>query len=296
MQPAYTIHQQADHYCGRFFAMASPCELLMDGQDPLLAEQLTHAVVQETQRIERKYSRYRTDNLMHHINHSAGQTVAIDEETFRLLTFANTCYDLSDGLFDITSGVLRKAWRFDGSANIPSPAEVEALRPYIGWEQVVYNPTSVCLPIGFELDFGGIGKEYAVQNAAQLCHKLAPDCSVLINFGGDIQVTQPRASLPYWLVGIEDPRQQDSANAILKIAMGGLATSGDARRYLEKNGVRYSHILNPKTGYPILNAPRSVTVAAEHCVQAGLLATLSLLQGDKAGEFLTEQGVTHWIF
>ena len=73
-----------------------------------------------------------------------------------------------------------------------------------------------------------------------------------------------------------------------------MATSGDARRYLLKDGKRFSHILNPETGYPIENAPRSVTVAAPHCIQAGLLATLALLQGAKAEAFLDDQAVKFW--
>jgi thiamine biosynthesis lipoprotein len=81
---------------------------------------------------------------------------------------------------------------------------------------------------------------------------------------------------------------------MVQIARGGLATSGDANRFLIKDGVRYSHILNPKTGYPITAAPASVTVAGENCTQAGLLATLSLLQGNNAEAFLRAQGLQHW--
>ncbi|WP_340681158.1 FAD:protein FMN transferase, partial [Paraglaciecola sp.] len=74
------------------------------------------------------------------------------------------------------------------------------------------------------------------------------------------------------------------------------ATSGDARRFLVKDGLRYSHILNPKTGYPIINAPRSVTVAASHCIEAGLLATLALLHGQYAEVFLQQQNVQFWCY
>ena len=252
MNDLFTIEQKSDHIIGRFAAMASPCEVLIETQDPMLANHLTSVAYKETKRIEEKFSRYLPNNLMANINHSEGKPVAINDEVFRLLEFANSCFGLSEGMFDITSGVLRKAWKFDGSDNIPIPKAVKALMPYIGWQKVKYDQSSITLAKGMELDFGGIGKEYAVDCVAKLCAESAPRISVVVNFGGD------------------------------------------ARRYLLKDGKRFSHILNPETGYPIENAPRSVTVAAPHCIQAGLLATLALLQGAKAEAFLDDQAVKFW--
>lgn len=292
----FTIEQRSDHYCGRFAAMASPCELLIETTDHNLASMLTKQAQVETKRIEQKYSRYLANNLMDKINHSNGRAVDIDTETFRLIEFANTCHQLSDGLFDVTSGVLRKVWKFDGSDNIPTDVEVEPLLALIGWQRVNYNQTQITLPTGFELDFGGIGKEYAVDAVANICRSLAPLNSVLINFGGDIQVTRPRENSDFWQVGIEHPGLEGQTNAVVNIASGGLATSGDARRFLLKDNLRYGHILNPHTGYPIVGAPRSISVAAEHCIQSGLLATLALLQGPEAEQFLKEQCVTYWCF
>lgn len=277
--------------------MASPCEVLIETQDPILANHLTSAAYSETQRIEHKFSRYLPNNPMANINHSEGRPVGIDDETFRLLEFANSCFELSEGMFDITSGVLRKAWKFDGSNNLPTPDAIKVLIPHIGWRKVKYTQSSIKLAIGMELDFGGIGKEYAVDCVAKLCSEHAPTTSVVVNFGGDIQVTRPRHNKQPWHIGIESPEADDkNATKVLKIISGGLATSGDARRYLLKDGKRYSHILNPETGYPIENAARSVTVAAPHCIQAGLLATLALLKGTKAEGFLEEQEVKYWCY
>lgn len=82
---------------------------------------------------------------------------------------------------------------------------------------------------------------------------------------------------------------------MLNLEHGALATSGDSRRFVLRDGVRYGHVLNPKTGWPVLHAPRSVTVAASSCTEAGMLSTLALLQGAKAREFLNEQAVRHWV-
>jgi thiamine biosynthesis lipoprotein len=296
LNDAYTIEQKSDHIIGRFAAMASPCELLIETQDLLLANHLTSLAYKESQRIEQKFSRYLPNNLMANINHSMGKAVAIDDETFRLLEFANSCFELSDGMFDITSGVLRKAWKFDGSDNVPTPDAVNVLMPHIGWRKVKYTQSSITLATGMELDFGGIGKEYAVDCVAKLCAESAPTTSIVVNFGGDIQVTRPRHNKQPWHIGIENPDDDNSNTKVLKIISGGLATSGDARRYLLKGGKRYSHILNPETGYSIENAARSVTVSAPHCIQSGLLATLALLKGVKAEAFLEEQAVKFWCY
>jgi thiamine biosynthesis lipoprotein len=295
-QPAFTIQHKSDLYCGRFYAMASPCELLIDTQDEKLAKQLTSVAQAEVTRIEKKFSRYRTDNLLHQINHSQGQSVIIDDETYRLLQFANTCFELSEGMFDLSSGVLRKAWNFNGSDQLPCPELVSSLLPRVGWQRLSFTHDELIMPADMELDFGGIGKEYAVDCVAKLCSKLAPKLSMVVNFGGDIQVTGPRKQDQSWHIGIESLQGEDLTAQLLHIKAGGLATSGDARRFLLKDGNRYSHILNPNTGYPVDDAPRSVTVAASHCIQAGLLATLALLQGPEAEQFLQNQNVQFWCY
>lgn len=293
---SFALEQKGDHIIGRFCAMASPCELLIETQDALLANHLSSLAYTEIKRIEQKFSRYIPNNPLSKINNSQDKPVAIDEEVFRLLEFANSCFELSEGLFDITSGVLRKAWKFDGSDNLPTFKAVKTLMPYIGWRKVKYDQSSITLAKGMQLDFGGIGKEYAVDSVAKLCAEHAPNTSVVVNFGGDIQVTRARQNKQPWYIGIESIKNDQNTTNILKIVSGGLATSGDARRYLLKGDKRYSHILNPATGFPIENAARSVTVAAPHCIQAGLLATLALLQGTHAETFLQEQDIQFWCY
>jgi FAD:protein FMN transferase len=144
-----------------------------------------------------------------------------------------------------------------------------------------------------EIDLGGIGKEYAVDRALHLL-KQQTDLPILINFGGDLAVSGAQKNLKPWQVGIETPDQNAQAHHILEISAGALATSGDAKRFLLHQGKRYGHILNPKTGYPVENAPRSISVAGSTCVQAGTLSTLALLQGENAESFLQEQNAIYW--
>jgi thiamine biosynthesis lipoprotein len=277
----------------KFTAMASPCEVLMPRMSEERALAIGATAAHEAWRIEKKYSRFRDDSVTAWIHRHRGATIELDEETASLMDFANQCFDLSDGLFDITSGVLRRAWRFDGSDRVPAAATVDRLLPLVGFRKVQWHAPRLMLPADMELDFGGIGKEYAVDRAYSL---LADRETVpfLINFGGDLRASRPPPYGP-WQVAIERPDTDREATLLLDLEYGALATSGDSRRFLLKSGVRYGHILSPLTGWPVPGAPRSVTVAASSCTEAGLLSTVALLHGTGARQFLDEQDVRYWL-
>jgi thiamine biosynthesis lipoprotein len=279
-------------WLGTFVAMASPCEVHVAGADQETAQRVLETAASEAWRVEHKWSRYRPDNIVHAINTADGRSVTVDAETARLIDYAVELHRLSGAKFDITSGVLRKAWRFDGSDRVPQRAAVKALLDRVGWKKVIWKSPRITLRPGMQIDFGGIGKEYAVDRAAALVGPLSSNC--LLNFGGDLFAIGPSLGGRPWVVGIESLRESSGAAAAIELTVGALATSGDARRYLLKNGKRYGHILDPTTGWPVEGAPRSVTVAAPTCTAAGMLATLALLQGRNAEAFLRAQQVEHW--
>lgn len=290
-----TLTRASGFFAGRFAAMASPCEVLIETDDPGLAERLLAVALREARRIEKKYSRYLQGNIIDRINRGDGHAVEVDAETANLLDYADRCHRLSDGLFDITSGVLRRAWKFDGSDNLPSAETVAALIDKVGWDRIRWERPRITLQPGMEIDLGGIGKEYAVDSTVQLL-KQHTDASLVVNYGGDLHVTAPRRDGRPWVIGVEDPRRGGSSPARnLTLSRGGVATSGDARRFLLKDGVRYGHILDPRTGWPVPDACPSVTVVAGSCLEAGMLATFAILQGRKAEEFLAAQGVVYWV-
>jgi len=272
--------------------MASPCEVLIETADAALAARVGEVVAAEAWRIEAKFSRYRADSVVSELNRSAGRRISLDAETVSLIEFAARCHALSDGAFDITSGILRQAWVFDGSNRVPTAAEVDALRARVGFERLDWAAPCLAVPEGMEIDLGGIGKEYAVDCALALAARTFRG-PLLVNFGGDLAATGPLSSGP-WAVGVERPGTEREARLVLDLTRGALATSGDTRRFIERDGVRYGHILDVRTGWPVQGAPRSVTVAAASCVEAGLLATLAMLKGAAAEAFLAEQGVEHW--
>ena len=278
----------ADALAGRFEAMASPCEVLVDGAGEVEMAELTGQVAAEVWRIERNWSRYLPGNIVDRINTALGKPVKVDEETARFLSYAEHLYELSNGLFDVTSGVLRRAWRFDGSDNVPEAAAIEALLPLVGWDKLTWKPPLLQMRPGMQIDFGGIGKEYAVDRACTLVSQNT-ERPMLVNCGGDLASSAPRSDGRPWLVGI-DSQIPGMATPVIRLMRGGVATSGDAHRFLLKDGVRYPHILNPKTGWPVLGGPRVVTVAASICTEAGVLSTLAMLYGPQAADFLEELG------
>ncbi len=273
--------------------MASPCEVLIDGNDRKLAARVSRLVVDEAKRIEALWSRYLRGNIIDRINTANGAAVRVDEETADMLDYAARLWTLSDGRFDVTAGVLRRVWRFDGSDRLPTAEAVDAIRALIGWERVEWTRPRLRLAPGMELDFGGIGKEYAVDRALRRVRDVT-DVPVLINFGGDLVCDRPRTSGGAWQLGIESIGA-DAAIPQIALTQGGVATSGDARRYLLRDGVRYGHILDATTGWPVPDAPHAVTVTAKHCTLAGMLSTLAMLQGSDAEAFLNAQGVRYHV-
>jgi FAD:protein FMN transferase len=284
-----------DYFAGRFEAMACPCTVLIDGDDRDAAAALVEIAAREAHRVEQKFSRYRTDNVIHAINHAAGRPIEVDEETAQLIGYAATCWEISGGLFDITSGVLRRVWKFDGGSKVPGQRAVEECLQHVGWRRVTWRDRTLTMPAGMEIDLGGIGKEFAVDRAAGLIAARTAS-SFLVNFGGDLYAGGLRRGGRTWAVGIDDPaRTGQAASYRLDVARAGLATSGDARRFVRWRGKRLGHILNPKTGWPVAGAPRSVTVVAGTCVEAGTLSTLAYLQGPGAQTFLEQQKVQFWL-
>lgn len=289
------LRRAEGYWVGGFDAMASPCLVLMEVDDRREAARILAIVANEVRRIEAKFSRYLPGNVIHRINQAEEEGVEVDEETARLLDYAGRLHELSGGRFDVTSGVLRRAWRFDGSDRVPSEEAVEEVRRLVGWHLLDWDGRRIRLRPGMEVDFGGFGKEYAADRASALVIE-ASDRSCLINLGGDLIATRPRESLHPWFVGVESPdAPAPLAARLIRLSAGALATSGDAKRFLLKNGVRYGHILDPPTGWPVSDAPRSVTVAAGTCLDAGMLATFAMLHGPDAEAFLAAQKVRHWI-
>jgi thiamine biosynthesis lipoprotein len=275
-----------------FQAMSSSCQIRLEGRDETDLAAAAERAIKEIRRIERKYSRYRSDSIVSTINQAAGsQTpVRVDKETAGLLGFASQLYQMSDGLFDVTSGIFRNIWNFK-AGKVPSQEQIDAVLPLIGWSKVNWDGERISLPLsGMEIDFGGFGKEYAADRAATIIQEAGIQHG-FVNLGGDLRVIGPRSTGQGWRFGIQHPRDDGQVLVSVELAAGGLATSGDYERYFEADGRRYCHILDVRTGWPV-NCWASVSVVAPACLAAGALSTIAMLKQKVARDFLEDQAAS----
>jgi thiamine biosynthesis lipoprotein len=273
--------------------MAAENEVQVYAADEAAADAAARAAIAEVKRIEAKYSRYLDDSVVSRINAAAGgSAVRVDDETAGLLMFADACFRQSGGLFDATSGVLRRAWNFK-EPRVPAQAELDALLPLVGWDAVEISNAHVRLPrAGMQLDFGGFGKEYAVDRAARVMRDMGV-ASAMVNLAGDLAILGPQPGGAPWRVGIKHPRRDDKLLATLPVDSGALATSGDYERFVEVDGVRHCHILDPRTGRSARGL-QAITVHGPSCLVAGSATTIAMLMGREAGlAWLEQLGLRH---
>ncbi|WP_374360102.1 FAD:protein FMN transferase [Pseudoduganella danionis] len=275
-----------------FGAMASQCEIVLAAPDLACARTQAAAAMAEVARIEHKYSRYRPDSIVARINQAAGRTaVQCDDETLALLQFADELYQHSAGLFDLTSGVLRQAWDFR-QPRLPDPARLAECLQRIGWPRVQRDGASIYLPqAGMQLDFGGFGKEYAADRAADVLRQHGVQHGY-VNLAGDFRILGPRPNGTPWQIGIQDPRQRDRLVASIPVLQGALTTSGDYERYFELDGQRYCHILDPRDGQPV-RYWRSVTILAPLAIVAGGVSTIAMLKQQQGLAYLEASGYSY---
>jgi len=272
----------------RFKALGGENEIQLYAESRSAAEEIVKLVINETLRIEKKYSAFDEDSVTCEIRRSAGNfSVEIDNETASLIDYAASCFYQSDRLFDITTGPLRRLWDFK-QMRVPEEDKIAAAKKLCGFEKIErLRRSRLYLDIpGMELDFGGIGKEYAVDRAASLLsqNKVA---HALINFGGDIRALGPHPDETPWRIGLAHPRKKGALLRTVPLYSGALATSGDYERFFEIDGNRYCHIINPLTGHPV-NSLQAVTVIADACLVAGTLSTIAMLVGETEAEELLE--------
>ncbi len=284
------------YYHYDFKAMGSPCSMQLYADSAKKAKRAAKVAMDDVCRLEAKYSRYRADSYLSEINRIAAQGghIKVDDETAGLLDYAATCYQQSDGLFDITSGILRGAWDFK-LGNIPAQEAITSLREKIGWHKINWQRPLLAFTVsGMEIDFGGVVKEYAVDRAASACR----DSGIhhgLVNLGGDIKIIGPHYDGSPWRIAIRHPRNPNSVLQTLLLHSGALASSGDYERCITLNGVRYGHVLNPQTGWPV-NYMAAVSVIGEFCVVAGSASTIGMLKGEVGPAWLNALGLPHlWV-
>jgi len=265
-----------------FFALGAQCQLLFVTDDPRTAEQYRDTAFDWLSNFEARYSRFLPDSELSQINQQAGiGWVEIDAMGEMLLDFCEHCHFATQGAFDATSLPLSLLWDWKRKHDtLPTPEEIAKAQASIGWKRVQRSKGRVFLPeTGMMLDFGGVGKEFAVDCLKQLALGIGIQ-QVLVNLGGDMAAQGDAPEGDGWSVGLEDPADQTRTFCNIRLHTGAaVATSGDYRRCFEFEGRTYGHILDCRTGWPVANGTRSATVIAPRCVMAGLLSTSAMVVG-----------------
>lgn len=272
--------------------MGCPCALQLEADDNATAQCALVATIAECARLDAKYSHYRNDSLLAQWIKRPETAFALDDESANLLDFAAQLHAQSESLFDIAAGALTRLWDAQ-RARLPSADEIAAAHAVSGWEHLQWQRPRLrlCIP-GLRLDLGGMVKEYAADRCAQACRD-AGVASGVVDLGGDLALIGPHRDGSPWIVGIKAPRAPERAAARIELPRGGLASSGDYERALVIDGKRYSHIVDPRSGYPVQGFA-SVSVVADSCLVAGAAATLAmLLGGERGGAYLRELGLPH---
>ena len=270
----------------RWPALGTKCEVQYVCEDAAAARAFEAAVTGWVSAFEAKFSRFRPDSLVSRINAAAGRDwVEIDAEMEQFLDLCNSLHFMTQGLLDVTALPLMRLWDYKAAVpRIPSFEEIAAARRLVGWKRVERAPGRVRLPeAGMAIDFGGWGKEYAVDVVAGIArdHRIT---RALVDFGHDLHAIGSAPGKPGWHIGLEDPTQPGVACwGSLAIANRSVASSGDYLRGFSVNGVRYGHIVDPRTGFPVAHGARQVTVIAANCLQAGALSTTAFIMNPPDG-------------
>lgn len=269
-----------------FQALGTDCVVQYVVDEAERAARFERDVVTWVRTFEARYSHYRPDSIVGRINAAAGVSwVEVDAEAEQMLNLCASLHQLTGGILDATAGPLLRLWDYRAERpRLPTETEVAEARARVGWAKVRREPGRVFLPqTGMALDFGGFGKEWAVDVVAQIAREGGVRAA-LIDFGRDLQGFGQPPGREGWHIGLEDPFQPGTvAGSIALIGKKGVASSGDYRRGFEVEGRTYGHIVDPRTGRPVAHGYRQCTVIADSCLKAGALSTAAFVLGVPAG-------------
>lgn len=266
--------------------MGSRFDITVVEKDSLKAVSYINDAIDEIKRIEKLISSWDNNSQTSEIIKNAGiQPVQVNEELFNLIKRAISISKLTDGAFDISYASMDKIWKFDGSMKeFPSEETIKNSVAKVGYNNIILNETnhSVFLKLkGMKIGFGGIGKGYAADKAKELLISKGVKAGI-INASGDMNTWGKQPNGDDWKVAITNPLNKETAFGLLPINNGAVVTSGDYEKYVTFNNKRYTHIINPKTGYPATGII-SVTVFATKAELADALATSVFVMGIETG-------------
>ncbi len=269
-----------------FRAMATQCEIQYTAPaGDAQAKRFEAAAEGWVHAFEAKFSRFQPGSIVSRINDAAGRDwVPVDPETEALLAMCDTLHFMTRGILDPSALPLIRIWNWKADPPaVPTAEAIASALRLVGWSKVRREPGRVFLPEkGMALDFGGFGKEYAVD----IVSLIAKDHGItdsLVDFGHDLRASGAPPGRPAWHIGLEDPRSPGKTLGSVGLTGKSIASSGDYIRSFTIAGRRYGHIIDPRTGWPVANGCTQATVIAETCLQAGMLSTSAFISGVEKG-------------
>ena len=266
--------------------MGSKFEITLVDKDSLSAEKNIDKSVSEIRRIENLISEWNPETQISEVNRNAGiKPVKVDAEVFALTEKGIYFSQLTDGAFDISIVAMDKIWKFDDSMNeLPSEESIKNSVKNVGYQNIILDKTNSTIFLknkGMKIGFGSIGKGYAADKTRELMKSFGVKAGI-INASGDISTWGMQPDGTPWAIGINNPFKDDTIAAVLYLKENAVTTSGSYEKYAEINGKRYSHIMNPKTGYPSTGLT-SVTVVGSNATMANGFSTSVMVLGRKKG-------------
>lgn len=266
--------------------MGSAFEITVVGDDANQANKHIDAAVAEIKRIENLISSWDKDSETSAINRNAGlKAIRVKKELFQLIERAKGISKLTDGAFDISYAAVDGIWKFDGSMKqMPSAKEIKSTVAMVGAKHIELDAKNSAVFLkkkGMKIGFGAIGKGYAADKAKALLQEQGVTAGI-INASGDMSAWGSKPNGEPWRVAISNPMNKNKVFALMPLQNRAVVTSGDYEKYVRFNGVRYAHIIDPRTGYPATGLI-SVTVFAPKAELADALATAVFVMGKEAG-------------
>ena len=276
----------------KYALLGSPFEITVVAKDTVEGNFYVNSAVNEVKRIENLISDWIPTTQISQVNQNAGIVpIKVNNEVFELVERALKISKLTDGAFDISYASMDKIWKFDGSMKeMPSPEAIKKSVERIGYEKIILdtkNKTIFLKDAGMKLGLGGIGQGYIADKVKEVLQ--AKGCTAgIVNVSGDINTWGSQIDGKPWTVGIVNPVNKNKVVATFPLIDSAVETSGSYEKYVTFNNIRYSHIIDPRSGYPATGIV-SVSIFAKQTEIADALATGVFVLGVEVGLNLINQ-------
>ena len=283
-KPYSLLHEQGLSVLS-FQAFGTSCKVKFSLTDDIEFKSISHEVISWIKSFEERYSRYLPTSWISKVNESAGiETVSLTAEDKLVLQAGSFAFFQSNQAVDPSCLPLTSLWQeAKASKRLPQEAEISQAKELVNWQNVQISENEIYLPFqGMGLDFGGFGKEFAVDLVSVKLKGLSCE-NFLVDFGGDIFASGFASKGVPWKIGIENPLDGDQPAFILNLTNMSLATSGNYRKYFDLKGNRYGHTIDNRTGYPTIHSELSASVISPRCLQSGVVSTSCLMVGKLEG-------------